>query len=323
MPQTLTSKLVASPWRTKFEQVISSARKELRIAAPFYNEDTVRFILTKTGKGVAKYFLLALSEQAVKTRAQSTAAIKMMQDDASCRVKFIKNLHAKFLIADQKHAVVTSSNLTSAGLDSNVEMGVLVDDLPIVEELIQRFDALWPRSQTVSKAILDEYDNLPTTPQGGKAGKSFGEVVRFGKQPKHPLAIGTVAPGWILIHSSKVYGVGNDFNSPQDELAKWYEPGRPVTWHWTLPRPLKPGGPYTLLLAYEQKIFGKAEADITRDIEKEERPRYCFAFVLRNYKRLKREIPFAELPLGSRARWHRSLIRLDDKILAAYEKLTA
>ena len=243
MPQTLTSKLVASPWRTKFEQVISSARKELRIAAPFYNEDTVRFILTKTGKGVAKYFLLALSEQAVKTRAQSTAAIKMMQDDASCRVKFIKNLHAKFLIADQKHAVVTSSNLTSAGLDSNVEMGVLVDDLPIVEELIQRFDALWPRSQTVSKAILDEYDNLPTTPQGGKAGKSFGEVVRFGKQPKHPLAIGTVAPGWILIHSSKVYGVGNDFNSPQDELAKWYEPGRPVTWHWTLPRPLKPGGP--------------------------------------------------------------------------------
>jgi len=58
----MASELVVSPWRAKFESIVVAAKKELRIAAPYYTEDTIRYILTHTGKQVKKYFLFALSE---------------------------------------------------------------------------------------------------------------------------------------------------------------------------------------------------------------------------------------------------------------------
>ena len=191
------AKLITSPWRIKFESFIKSARNELRIAAPYYSNEAVKFILTKARKDVPKRFLLALSENAVRTGTQSIAAIRMMRDDKSCRVQFVKNLHAKVLIMDQKRAVVTSSNLTNAGLDSNVEMGVLVDDPQTVGDLIQQFHELWLKSEAISKKELDEYDSLSLTRQQGKAEKSFGGVVPIGKRLKHPSPNGAVAKGWI------------------------------------------------------------------------------------------------------------------------------
>lgn len=318
----MASKLVISPWRKIFERFISTTRNDLRIAAPFYSDDMVKFILNNTGKKVSKYFLLALSERAIQTGAQSTTAIRMLHDDISCQVKFVKNLHAKFLVADHSNAVVTSSNLTNAGVDSNVEMGIWVDGRNLVRELIQRFDWLWNRSETISKTDLAEYDDFQPKPHESREGKSFGKLVQFKKLPKNVPAIDKAAMGWILIHSSKVYGMGKTFNTPQDELAS-YNDLDGQKWHWILPRPLKAGGPYILLLAYKQKVFGQVGAFVTHDTNRDERQRFNFAFKLRNYKRFKREIPFSELPLGKRIHYHRSLIKLDERILATCQKLNA
>jgi hypothetical protein len=89
----MASELITSPWGTIFERFISSARKELLISVPFYSKETVKFILTKAGNGVSKRFLLALSENAVRTGVQSTAAIRMMREDKTCSVQFIKNTY--------------------------------------------------------------------------------------------------------------------------------------------------------------------------------------------------------------------------------------
>jgi len=300
------SKLITSPWWPMFENFISSAQNELLIMVPFYSNDTVKFILTGAGKGVSKRFLLALTEDGVRSGVQSTAAIKMLLKDKLCTVQFLEDLHAKVLIKDQEGAVVTSSNLTSAGLNSNLEMGIRVDDHQTVEDLIGQFEKWWLKSKAISLATLEEYDSLPNPAPWVKTGKRFGGVVKF---PSHSSPIGEHASGWILIHSTKRF---RD-DSPQDELTRDYESG--LLWRWRRAKPMKPGGPFTLLLAYEQKIFGEAETYITR-IRKTKS--FNFAFKLNKYKKLREEIPFAALCMGKRAHFHRDLIRLDDKIRAAY-----
>lgn len=51
-------------------------------------------------------------------------------------------LHAKCVIADCRSALVTSANLTSAGINDNIELGVLLDAGPLPERLHRHFAQL-------------------------------------------------------------------------------------------------------------------------------------------------------------------------------------
>src|ERR1035438_10614959 len=86
-------RLVISPWRTEFNKVVSSAKKELRIVAPFYTEGVIANILQRSAKGVRKYFILALSQQGVGAQSQSIAALERIENDKSAQVRLIRNLH--------------------------------------------------------------------------------------------------------------------------------------------------------------------------------------------------------------------------------------
>jgi hypothetical protein len=123
--------------------------------------------------------------------------------------------------------------------------------------------------------------------------------------------------GWILVHSEDKYGIddGFDYDTPIDELDDVFEPD--VAWHWRHAKPPHVGGPYTLLFAWHGEVFGEGEGDVTHKVELKG---YNFAFRLRKYRKHK-PVAFAMLSLGNRERHHRSLIRLDAVILAAYQKL--
>jgi phosphatidylserine/phosphatidylglycerophosphate/cardiolipin synthase-like enzyme len=51
-------------------------------------------------------------------------------------------VHAKCAVADSKVAFVTSANLTSAAMDRNMEVGILMKDGHVPEQLNQHFEAL-------------------------------------------------------------------------------------------------------------------------------------------------------------------------------------
>jgi hypothetical protein len=134
-------------------------------------------------------------------------------------------------------------------------------------------------------------------------------------------------PNWILVHDQRVYGPDEEYANPQEELedhfdptGKYFEPS--VTWHWSFgkSRLKEDGRPRRILLAWDQFVFGEATATVTRRIEPETRTKNRFAFILLEYKRRK-SIRLDELPLGPRAKHHRGLIKLDAKILAAYDRL--
>ena len=126
-------------------------------------------------------------------------------------------------------------------------------------------------------------------------------------------------PSWILVHSRQRYE-GATPDNPLDELADmWPRKRWNHHWHWKLPQPMKDDErPRTIFLAWDQCVFGEATATITRDIGSVDSDDYNFAFVLSDYRPVTPPIPFSALRLGNREHQHRSLIRVDAGILAAY-----
>ena len=51
-------------------------------------------------------------------------------------------LHAKCVIADRSSALITSANLTSAGINDNLELGVLIEAGPLPDTLSQHLESL-------------------------------------------------------------------------------------------------------------------------------------------------------------------------------------
>ncbi len=51
-------------------------------------------------------------------------------------------LHAKCVIADRSAALITSANLTSAGINDNLELGVLIEAGPLPDTLSQHLESL-------------------------------------------------------------------------------------------------------------------------------------------------------------------------------------
>ncbi len=131
------------------------------------------------------------------------------------------------------------------------------------------------------------------------------------------------ALGWILVHSKAVYN-GKDPKAPKTPMEEldtdWPGKGGPLLWHWTAPQPYKESSTRRrLLLSGRQEVFGEATATITHTLGEDAPSESNFAFRLESYERLLRPIPFSELQLGNREREHRSVIRLDPEVWAAYE----
>lgn len=66
-------------------------------------------------------------------------------------------LHAKAIVADDEHVLITSANLTEAALDRNIEMGLLLRDRALAASITTHFRGLIDRKL------------LKVLPQGGEA----------------------------------------------------------------------------------------------------------------------------------------------------------
>jgi phosphatidylserine/phosphatidylglycerophosphate/cardiolipin synthase-like enzyme len=84
------------------------------------------------------------------------------------RQKHLK-LHAKLLLADGERALVGSMNIDRSAFDLRRELGIIVDDEPIVERLAGVFERDWDRSHRWEapdplEVEKHDHDELPHDP---------------------------------------------------------------------------------------------------------------------------------------------------------------
>jgi len=140
-------KLHARPLRAALAEVVQSASEELLIAAPYIKRLEANWVCDQLG---GKRFeqqcrlrvLTDIRSDSILTGFLDVDALELFHKrHRQTEVVSLPRLHAKVYIADTSRALVTSANLTPAGLDQNFEYGVSFEDSELVRKLKSDLEA--------------------------------------------------------------------------------------------------------------------------------------------------------------------------------------
>lgn len=124
-------KLLTSPWKKDFIDIISKTKEKLIISSPFITEEGVT-ILSNSMKVKSNIEILLItnftSQNIINKATDPKALLKLCESFRRVKISSVFGLHAKVYLIDDKISIITSANLTNGGLTNNFEYGVLIDD---------------------------------------------------------------------------------------------------------------------------------------------------------------------------------------------------
>ena len=141
----MTAKTLARGWRSDLEALVRSAERDLIIACPFIKASEADWLVGHVPPSASVSVLTNISTGPVQDEVLDIRGLEVLQGGSRSTVTTVPGLHAKVFIADDHLAIVTSANLTKAGLDTNAEYGVRLDDEGIVQQVgrdLSRYAAL-------------------------------------------------------------------------------------------------------------------------------------------------------------------------------------
>jgi hypothetical protein len=154
--------LIPARWGSVFEHFVSHIRQYGLFASPYVSASPVQRIAQLLEGRDVRLEILTNLESVWRGATDPAALVFLMDKIPSTRVWYLPRLHAKVYIADEKEAIVTSSNLTEYGLEVNYEYGVRISDPRIVQSI--RDDLLEYRNlgNLVSREYLEQLARIAT-----------------------------------------------------------------------------------------------------------------------------------------------------------------
>jgi len=135
-PVIKSMELLPGPWRHDLQQLVKQARSDIFIACPFIRCSEADFICRNLPSGTKVRTLADLSVRNVLSGSLDIKALRKLRAFSKCsEVITLPGLHAKVFIADEKKAIITSGNLTWAGIEKNYEYGVVIGDKKTVTRI--------------------------------------------------------------------------------------------------------------------------------------------------------------------------------------------
>lgn len=138
---TVSVQVLVSPWDSSFYDLVRSTEERLLIASPFLgNQPLMKVAEILREKSVATHVhvevLTNLAVDSLLTGVLDIDALRDMVRSHPCtNVTYLPGLHAKVYVSDTRTAIVSSGNLTTAGLTTNYEYGVLLRDSSFVARI--------------------------------------------------------------------------------------------------------------------------------------------------------------------------------------------
>ncbi len=159
--------VLTRPWQDALENLVASARRELMLVSPYVRRAAVgRITAACSRSGQSNLRVSMLTDLTIPTvldgSLEPRALLDLVESFADCSVSVVPRLHAKVYIADDSVAIVTSANLTEAGLSANHECGVPLRDATAVSQLradLRAYAALGnpaPRERLEALALATE-----------------------------------------------------------------------------------------------------------------------------------------------------------------------
>lgn len=134
-------RLIDRNWQSEFELAAKDCH-ELMVIAPFiYRNAAMAIASGKRSIRIITRFDLNNFYDLVSDLVGLRELI-----DMGAQIRGIQHLHSKAYVFDDKRAIVTSANLTDAGLNRNHELGFVSEDKAVVAECRKYFDSLWKQA---------------------------------------------------------------------------------------------------------------------------------------------------------------------------------
>ncbi|MEM0492369.1 MAG: phospholipase D-like domain-containing protein [Candidatus Thermoplasmatota archaeon] len=158
-------KFLLSPWKNKFIDTIRKTREELFISSPFVNFDGVK-ILSDSIKTKTDIKLTIITnftiQNIINGVTEPTALLELHRQFGQVKISSLGRLHAKVYLVDDKMGIITSANLTSGGLISNFEYGVLIDDKYIISQIKEDMLKYYSIGNVLDRDLLEKISKETT-----------------------------------------------------------------------------------------------------------------------------------------------------------------
>jgi hypothetical protein len=212
----MTFKIIDKNWHELFNDSSVIAQKCALIISPFLGEKVLKDLLGNRPEEVKVITRFNLNE--LLLRVSDVKALEYLLK-IGAQIKGVRNLHSKVYILGTSKAIVTSANLTRAGLYRNTECGVESEDSDFVKAADAYFNSLWYKAGPIlSTSVLAEWKRLISKAKRSGAGFEKGSLGDFGidlgfdkddKMTQNKPPIGIQPKQWFV----KLFGTGHDRES--------------------------------------------------------------------------------------------------------------
>jgi hypothetical protein len=159
------NQLLVSPWIEQFDALVESVRASLVLCAPYIGRSACerineRLVSRPRDELRQIYVLTDLSlDNMLSGATDVTVLLRLVQALPQTTIRVLPSLHAKVYVADTARAVVTSANLTGAGLSRNFEYGMLIADAAVVKRVRKDVIEYGDLAAPVDKGQLKVFSN--------------------------------------------------------------------------------------------------------------------------------------------------------------------
>lgn len=154
----MTFRLVDRGWDCEFVDGLRQHPGALRIVCPFIKRRALAKIFSARPP-----FLRVITRFNLPDFAEGVSDIESLRLflNAGGAVRGVHSLHAKLYIFGTGRAIITSANLTGAGLTKNREFGIITEDSAAVEHCLAWFDTLWQDAgNDLQRSLLDNWAHI-------------------------------------------------------------------------------------------------------------------------------------------------------------------
>ena len=233
-------RLLGRNWNGALAQLVSSVKTELLVSSPYVTQEGVDLVTKNLSPSTHSEghlrFLTDLSPLNICQGSTDPRALQSLTEAVpSVQIAYLPRLHAKVYVADSDRAIVTSGNLTNAGLLLNYEYGMEITDRKTVEavqrdiaayselgaavlpdrlaaycQVVDRVRATYRRQQaTVVKSVRQEFNEILRLAEdelirlrlaGGAMHTVFAKTILYLLQCHGPLSTTRLHPMIETIH---------------------------------------------------------------------------------------------------------------------------
>ncbi|HSA32898.1 MAG TPA: phospholipase D-like domain-containing protein [bacterium] len=144
--------LIQTPWIDQFKDLIGETKSRLMFASPFIKKAAIKTIWDARKSNFSIVGLTSFKLRNFERGASDIEAFKDLLSIRDVTLKSLPRIHSKVYLFDSFAAIITSGNLTPGGLVRNLELGMLIREKRLIEDIGSYLETL--RSDTSEAATI-------------------------------------------------------------------------------------------------------------------------------------------------------------------------